>query len=194
MPGTTDVAKQIISSGDMAYISTALIISILIVGGLLAALIASHRKRSQLQDRTMNTMAELQRKSNEREEVLGQKVANVQTALDFTMKSQERFQDTLEKRLQAGAEKMAQQEHRMREIVMTHLPAQEFRAYCEKHEQEHQRIASLLDDLKTGQVQVVASVEALGSRMEDNMRNVSGLLAKLVDSRQGLRDGTDRRG
>lgn len=181
MPGATDVAKQIISSGDMAYISTALIISILIVGGLLAALIASHRKRSQLQDRTMTTMAELQRKSNEREEVLGQKVANVQTALDFTMKSQERFQDTLEKRLQAGAEKMAQQEHRMREIVMTHLPAQEFRAYCDNHEQEHARITSALDDLRTGQVQVVASVEALGKRVDDGMHHVSGLLAKLVD-------------
>lgn len=176
-----DVAKQIISTGDVAYISTALIISVVIIGGLLAALIASQRKRSQMQERTMMTMAELQRKSNEREEVLGQKVANMQTALDFTMKAQERFQDTLEKRLQAGAEKMSQQEARMKEISVTHLPAQEFRAYCDKHEAEHEKITRTLDELRTGQVQVVASVESLGARMDDSMRHVSGLLSKLIE-------------
>lgn len=181
MPGATDIAKQVISSGDITYISTALIISVVIIGGLLAALIASHRKRSQMQESTMRTMAELQRKSNEREEVLGQKVANVQTALDFTMKAQERFQDTLEKRLQAGAEKMSQHEHQMHEIVTTTVSANQFTSYCNKHEKEHEKISSVLDDLKHGQVQVVTSVEALGKRLDDGMKSVSGMLSRLVE-------------
>lgn len=181
MPGATDVAKQIISSGDITYISTALIISVVIIGGLLAALIASQRKRAQMQDSTLRTMTELQRKSNEREEVLGQRVANVQTALDFTTKAQERFQDTLEKRLQAGAEKMSQHEHQMQEIAMTAMSTNRFESYCNKHEEEHQKISHTLDDLKRGQIQVVASVEALGSRIDDGMRSVSGMLAKLVE-------------
>lgn len=181
MPGTTDIAKQIISTGDMAFISTALIISVIIIGGLLAALIASHRKRTQMQERTLHTMSDLQRKSNEREEVLGQRVANMQTALDFTTKAQERFQDTLEKRLQAGAEKMNKHELFMKEIISTTVPISKYEAYCSKHEKEHEKISAVLDDLKRGQVQVVASVESLGARIDDGMRYVSGLLSRIVE-------------
>lgn len=95
----------------------------------------------------------------------------------------ERYETTLEKRLSAGTDKMAQQtiaieqlQARFIELLGEMLKRQDFEEFRKEHKREHERLGDKVDGIQ------LRSAE-LAQRVESGIHSMKSMLSSLVDDK-----------
>jgi chromosome segregation ATPase len=103
------------------------------------------------------------------------------------VKSRQRYEELMERRLSSGANTMhnlnisvEQLQTKFVEAIGKLLERKDFAAYCQEHSREHDRLDDKLSDTKKQHAELKQSIAEVGVRVESGLAAMTDLLAKLV--------------